>query len=308
MDMKQLTTFITLAQTLNYQKAADQLQYAPSTLFKHIQLLEQELGVDLFFKQGRQLHLTAEGETFCAHAENILRSYHTAVHSISACDIQESSLAVGGCEINTANSLLRLFAQFSQQHPNARMSLLTSPNANVPQLVKNDLIDLGFFYTLDERNAQGLQMQKLYRQPVYLLTAKDHPIQQKKNPGFEDLRGMPFVYPHDTCCFVSELLDGMRRKGVEPGKITYLGSMQLVVEWVHREKAMTLMPHCAVEHFCKTHDMAVIDLGEPFIWAWNTIVYKNYDSLRPMARALLSQGAEYAQRMIREDSVLQGWT
>lgn len=66
--MKQLTTFTTLAITLNYQKAADQLQYAPSTLFKHIQLLEQELGVDLFVKQGRQLHLTPEGETFRAHA------------------------------------------------------------------------------------------------------------------------------------------------------------------------------------------------------------------------------------------------
>lgn len=41
MDTKQLLTMITLSQTLNYQKAAEQLQYAPSTLFKHIQMLEQ---------------------------------------------------------------------------------------------------------------------------------------------------------------------------------------------------------------------------------------------------------------------------
>ena len=44
MDIKQLLTMITLSQTLNYQKAAEQLQYAPSTLFKHIQMLEQEVG------------------------------------------------------------------------------------------------------------------------------------------------------------------------------------------------------------------------------------------------------------------------
>ena len=61
MDTKQLTTFITLSQTLNYQKAAEQLQYAPSTLFKHVQLLEAELGVPLLCKTGRQLQLTIQG-------------------------------------------------------------------------------------------------------------------------------------------------------------------------------------------------------------------------------------------------------
>ena len=306
MDMKQLTTFTTLAITLNYQKAADQLQYAPSTLFKHIQLLEQELGVDLFVKQGRQLHLTPEGETFRAHAENILESYRNAVHSISACDIQESSLTIGGCEINTGNSLLSLFAQFSQLYPQARMSMLTSPNASVPQLVRSDLIDLGFYYTIDGETQHGLEMTRLYRQPIYLLAAREHPIHAKANPTFEDLRGMPFVYPHDTCCFVCEMLPILHKRGTDLGRITYLGSMQLVAEHAHSEQALTLMPYCAVEHFCTTHDMRVIDLGEPLVWAWNTLLYKSLDSLRPLARALLRQSVEYAQRRVREDGMLLG--
>ena len=43
MDTKQLTTFVTLAEVNNYIKAADRLNYAPSTLAKHIHSLEQEL-------------------------------------------------------------------------------------------------------------------------------------------------------------------------------------------------------------------------------------------------------------------------
>lgn len=305
MDMKQLTTFMTLAKTLNYQKAADQLQYAPSTLFKHIQLLEQELGVELFFKQGRQLCLTAEGQTFEAHAENILESYRNAIHSISACDMQESSMTIGGCEINTGNSLLRLFTRFSHAYPNARFSMMTSPNANVPQLVKSDLTDLGFFYCIDGKKLPGLETVRLYREPVYLLTGRDNPILWNEELSYEDLRGMPFIYPHDTCCFVSELLPMLQRKGVELGKVTYLGYMHLVVEHVHAEKALTLMPHCAVKQFCRTHDMAVLELGEPQIWAWEMLVYKNYDSLRPLAKALLHHAKEYAQSMLREDDMLR---
>lgn len=306
MDMKQLTTFITLAKTLNYQKAADQLQYAPSTLFKHIQLLEQELGVELFFKQGRQLRLTAEGQTFETHAGEILESYRSAVQSIAACDMQESSLTLGGCEINTGNSLLRLLNRFSQAYPNARISMLTSPNASVPKLVRSDLIDLGFYYCIDGRTLPGLETVRLYQEPVYLLTSRDNPILWKEGLTYDDLRGMPFVYPHDTCCFVSELLALLRRKGVELGKVTYLGNLLMVVEQVTAANAITLMPHAAVKHFCSTYDMAVLELGEPKIWAWEMLVYKNYESLRPLAKALLRQTTEYAQNMLREDPVLSG--
>lgn len=308
MDMKQLTTFMTLAKTLNYQKAADQLQYAPSTLFKHIQLLEQELGVELFFKQGRQLCLTAEGQTFETHAANILTSYRNAIQSIAACNVQESSMTIGGCEINTGNSLVRLLNRFSQAYPNARMSMLTSPNANVPQLVKSSMIDLGFFFSIDGKNLPGLEMALLYREPVYLLTGRENPIFDRGSLRYEDLQDIAFAYPHDSCCFICELLSLLRRKGVALGKVTYLGNVLLVSEQVHAANALTLMPHSAVKHFCSIYDMAVVELGEPKIWAWEMLVYKNYESLRPLARALLRQTTEYAQEMLREDPVLSAGT
>lgn len=306
MDMKQLTTFMTLAKTLNYQKAADQLQYAPSTLFKHIRLLEQELGVELFFKQGRQLCLTAEGQTFETHAADILESYRNAIQSIGSFSLNEESLTIGGCEINTGNSLLRLFNQFSRTYPKARMSMLTSPNANVPQLVKSSMIDLGFFFSIDGKNLPGLEMVPLYREPVYLLTGRENPIFDRGSLRYEDLQDIAFAYPHDSCCFICELLSLLRRKGVALGKVTYLGNLLLVAEQIHKEHAVTLMPHTAVEHFCSTYDMRVIDLGGPVIWTWNTLVYKNFESLHPLARALLHQSTEYARSLLREDSMLVG--
>ena len=210
MDMKQLTTFMTLAKTLNYQKAADQLQYAPSTLFKHIQLLEQELGVELFVKAGRQLRLTDEGERFVAHAQDILDLYRRALRSISGCGEEERSLNIGGCEINIANSLLDLFAQFSAGHPDARMSMHTGPNAGVPGMVKSDIVDLGFYYSLTGSGIQDLCTQKMYQEQVFLMADKEHPLAGRQGIRYEDLQGMRFVYPHDSCCFVVEHKIDMR--------------------------------------------------------------------------------------------------
>ena len=61
MEIRELVTFLSLAKTLNYQKSAAELQYAPSTLKKHISNLEAELRVPLFKKEGRHIMVTAEG-------------------------------------------------------------------------------------------------------------------------------------------------------------------------------------------------------------------------------------------------------
>lgn len=245
MDIKQLLTMITLSQTFNYQKAAEQLQYAPSTLFKHIQMLEQEVGAQLFGKTGRQLRLTPQGKAFLVHAKRMVEEYYLALDSVCAEEKLEGTITVGGCEINTAYSLLSLFEGFSRSHAEVRLNMMTSHNAGVPALIRGDMLDVGFFYTTRAGAVSGLRTIPLYREPVYLMVAWDHPMAQKKKLKYEDLTGMPFVYPHDTCCFVGEFLPMMEQMGIHLGKVTFLGGVQLVMERARQEGAMTLVPHRA---------------------------------------------------------------
>lgn len=301
MDIKQLQTFLTLARTLNYQKAAEQLQYAPSTLFKHIQLLEAELGVPLFCKTGRMLCLTAQGSVFLDHAQHIVEHYYLALDSVRMEENLDGPLRIGGCEINTSNSLLGLFDQFSRAHPGARMSMMTSHNAGVPALVKSEMVDVGFYYRTSDRAPTGLSCTPLYQEPVYLMVAWDHPLSQCHALHYEDLTGMPFVYPHDTCCFVSEFLPQLAQRGVSLGKTAYLGGVPLVVEQVRQEGAMTMVPYCAMSRYAETFGLVKLDLAEEPVWAWEMLVYRSYDMLCPTARALVRFSLSYARRLVRND-------
>lgn len=302
MDIKQLITFMKLVRTLNYQKAAEQLQYAPSTLFKHIQLLEQELGVPLFCKTGRQLRLTPEGEAFEEHAVQMLDSYKQALSSVRKSDETEGPVAVGGCEINTANSLLALFRSFSSAHPHVRMTMMTSPNAGVPGLVRSEMIDLGYVYSIDEPSYPGVQAVSLYREPVFLMADAQNPIAARRKLHYEDLRGMDFVYPHDSCCFVRELLPRLAHCGVHLGELAYLGGVHLVVESVRSNNAMTLVPYRAVERFEKVYGLAALDMDEEPVWAWESIIYKRYEGLSPTARALVHHSISHARQIVRKDA------
>ena len=305
MDIKQLLTMITLSQTFNYQKAAEQLQYAPSTLFKHIQMLEQEVGAPLFGKTGRQLRLTPQGKAFLVHAKRMVEEYYLALDSVCAEEKLEGTITVGGCEINTAYSLLSLFEGFSRSHAEVRLNMMTSHNAGVPALIRGDMLDVGFFYTTRAGAVSGLRTIPLYREPVYLMVAWDNPMAQKKKLKYEDLTGMPFVYPHDTCCFVGEFLPMMEQMGIHLGKVTFLGGVQLVMERAWQEGAMTLAPHRASRQYAEVYGMVRLDMDEEPIWAWENIVYKNYETLKPAARALARYCAIYASDLTKKDAVLR---
>ena len=305
MDIKQLLTMITLSQTFNYQKAAEQLQYAPSTLFKHIQMLEQEVGAPLFGKTGRQLRLTPQGKAFLVHAKRMVEEYYLALDSVCAEEKLEGTITVGGCEINTAYSLLSLFEGFSRSHAEVRLNMMTSHNAGVPALIRGDMLDVGFFYTTRAGAVSGLRTIPLYREPVYLMVAWDNPMAQKKKLKYEDLTGMPFVYPHDTCCFVGEFLPMMEQMGIHLGKVTFLGGVQLVMERARQEGAMTLVPHRASRQYAEVYGMVRLDMDEEPIWAWENIVYKNYETLKPTARALVRYCAIYASDLTKKDTVLR---
>ena len=305
MDIKQLLTMITLSQTFNYQKAAEQLQYAPSTLFKHIQMLEQEVGAPLFGKTGRQLRLTPQGKAFLVHAKRMVEEYYLALDSVCAEEKLEGTITVGGCEINTAYSLLSLFEGFSRSLAEVRLNMMTSHNAGVPALIRGDMLDVGFFYTTRAGAVSGLRTIPLYREPVYLMVAWDNPMAQKKKLKYEDLTGMPFVYPHDTCCFVGEFLPMMEQMGIHLGKITFLGGVQLVMERARQEGAMTLVPHRASRQYAEVYGMVRLDMDEEPIWAWENVVYKNYETLKPAARALARYCAIYASDLTKKDTVLR---
>lgn len=305
MDIKQLLTMITLSQTFNYQKAAEQLQYAPSTLFKHIQMLEQEVGAPLFGKTGRQLRLTPQGKAFLVHAKRMVEEYYLALDSVCEEEKLEGTITVGGCEINTAYSLLSLFEGFSRSHAEVRLNMMTSHNAGVPALIRGDMLDVGFFYTTRAGAVSGLRTIPLYREPVYLMVAWDNPMAQKKKLKYEDLTGMPFVYPHDTCCFVGEFLPMMEQMGIHLGKVTFLGGVQLVMERARQEGAMTLVPHRASRQYAEVYGMVRLDMDEEPIWAWENVVYKNYETLKPAARALARYCAIYASDLTKKDAVLR---
>lgn len=73
MDLRLLETFQAVIDRGSLNAAAADLGYAQSTVTQHIQQLEQQLGVQLFHREGKRLRISEAGTLLRAHAESLLR-------------------------------------------------------------------------------------------------------------------------------------------------------------------------------------------------------------------------------------------
>ncbi len=268
MDTRELQTFVTVCETRNYQKAADLLQYAPSTVFKHVQTLENELGVRLLIRENRTLKITEEGKNFLPHARAILSEYQASIRKSS---ISTASLTIGGCELNVEHSLTDLFTGFVRKNPGIHLNLITSPNASVPDMVRSGQVDIGFYYGQSAQHRE-LETRRMYREAAYLVSSRSNPLSERKKLHYEELNGMEFVYPHDSCCFVRMLMPELEKRQVKLKKITFLGGMHFVTREAGNSNALTLAPEHALTLFDEIYDLVPLDLDEEPMYAWETIL------------------------------------
>lgn len=306
MDTKEVLTFLTLSQTLSYQRTAEKLQYARSTIFSHIQTLEQELGASLFIKNGRQLELTEQGRMFRPYAVRVMSDYQEIMERFTGMTSVNGSITIGGCEVNTANSLLRMLNLFSTKYPQINLRMMTSPNASVPELIRNDLVDMGYYYSIGHEEFPGVQCVDMFEEPVYLVAAKENPLTQRNHVVYEELQGMNFVHPHDNCCFATELMPRLSQRGVELGKVSYVGGVHLVVDQAHRSNALSLAPQSALERYEKVYGMVRLQMGEEPIWARECIIYKDFELLKPEVKTLIrfSLNARCSDESLRRENCL----
>ena len=78
MTLNQLTYFQKIAELEHFSRAAEELNISQPSLSRSIDTLEQELGLPLFEKQGRNVILTKYGRIFLEHAGRILEEVRTA--------------------------------------------------------------------------------------------------------------------------------------------------------------------------------------------------------------------------------------
>lgn len=219
MELRQLHTFRTVASTLNFSRAAEALNYVPSNVTMQIKALEEELGVRLFDRLGKQLVLTTAGNRFLTHIQSVLDKLDEARSVVHDNEQLSGTLTISANEVHCAYRLPVVFQRFRSRHPGVRLIFRSVPNLQLKQTLFDGTADVVFI--LDEPIlSTGLAVEPLLEETFRFFAAPDHPLAKQTAIQLEDFHGEVFLTNEKGCPYRTMFDRSFEKKGID--NITYL--------------------------------------------------------------------------------------
>ena len=136
-----LRTFVAIADTGSFTKAAERVFRTQSAVSQQVQRLEQLLGKPLFVREGRMARLTNEGESLLGYARRILKLQDEAVSAFSQPDI-EGTVSFGLADDYVTSFLPPILSKFAASHPRVQMEIRCEPSKQLVTLVEKGKLDV----------------------------------------------------------------------------------------------------------------------------------------------------------------------
>jgi DNA-binding transcriptional LysR family regulator len=145
-DISALKTFLEVAKTRHFGRAAENLFVSQSTVSARIKALEQELSTELFIRERSNIHLSKSGEALVSHAKSILTLWGRARHEVAMPEDIVHTLSIGGLSGLWDISLQDWLASVSKMDLPLAITADTYGSSTMLERIMNGSMDLAFVY------------------------------------------------------------------------------------------------------------------------------------------------------------------
>lgn len=172
MDLRDLECFVAIAESGSIAAASQRLNRVQSGLSTRLKHLEEDLGVELFERQGRRLALNAQGIRFLDSARDLLQRAERALHSLQEM-VPAGKFRLGSMEATAATRLPTILNGFHKQFPTVNLELKVLPSWHSVEALQQDALDAALV-SGDVELPAGLRRMPIFREQLWLVSATQH--------------------------------------------------------------------------------------------------------------------------------------
>ncbi len=195
MDIAALKALVAVAETGSFSRAAERLFMTQPAISKRIAGLEDDLGVALLDRLGRQNRLTQAGETLTASARRILADIATSREEIqSLADEVSGRLRLGTSHHVGIHRLPPVLKAFTQAYPAVELDLLFMDSEQACKQVADGSLEIAIV-TLPEHTDAALQTDLVWPDPLSIVCSADHQLANQRSCTSATLAKFPAVLP-----------------------------------------------------------------------------------------------------------------
>jgi DNA-binding transcriptional LysR family regulator len=207
LDSISLKSFIAIAETGSFSKAASLVGRTQSALSLQIQKLEKNLGCELFDRSGRKATLTDQGEIFLGYARRIILLQLEVYSRLKEPEV-EGEIRLGTPEDFATHYLPDVLAAFRKQHPRVQLNVDCDLTLNLMGGFQQQKFDL-ILVKRDPQRVKGGT--KVWREPLVWAGTT----------SWQDQKPLPLVVSPKPCIYRARALAALDRAKI-PWRISYV--------------------------------------------------------------------------------------
>ncbi|MGI6009903.1 MAG: LysR family transcriptional regulator [Ruminococcus sp.] len=293
MEIRNLITFVRIAEVQNFSKTAEQLGYSQSAVTMQIKQLEGELHARLFERIGKQVKLTQAGERLLPYALDILNSIRKAESIVQEPEQISGKLRIGTCESYVISILPPVIMELSEICPNVEISTHTALLPDLCNMLRQNDVDILYF--LDEK-VYFPEWVKVSEQPqkIFFVASADSPLAGMKEISIERLLQEPLYLTEKGISYRYAMEQILAARGYELHPFWEVGNTDVITRFLLKNKGISFLPEYVVRDYTASGRLALLDTECPEIVMWSQLVYHRNKYVTPQMNLFLELMAKHA--------------
>ncbi len=217
LDLRQLRTFVAVAERRSFTRAADELHIAQQAVSQQIKVLERSLGVTLLRRTSRQVELTAEGAIFLTDSRRVLLAADRAAKRVRAAARGEAGTLRLAYTLTTVwDTVPQVLLALGERYPQLKVEAREVFSADIPELLLSEQYDMAVAPMT--AYPAGFQTRTIRREPLRALISDTDPLSRRRRVDLSDLRDRRFeLWPREMAAgFFDAVVAACHAAGFEP--------------------------------------------------------------------------------------------
>ena len=291
MEIKNLMTFVQVAELSSFTKAAQMLDYAQSTVSFQIKQLETELDCLLFERINHTLRLTDKGQELLAYAQQVTQLTAEFRQNMTQHTDIAGFLHILAPDSLCETMLVEHYADFSSRYPGIRLRFSTADTEDMFQILDRNEADImltldSHVYQKDYIIANEIQI------PTHFVVSAKSPLAQKPEISILDLIKESFILTERGMGYRGALDRLLAKQSLEIQPILEISRPDIITRLLEQGTAVSFLPDFITRQKVEQGTLVHLNVPDMNPEIWQQLIYHRNKWISKPLEAFLNFVAE----------------
>lgn len=285
-NLNQFRAFYLTAREGSVTRAADLLHVTQPAVTMQIKALQEDVGVKLFAKYGKNIRLTDAGQAMFQYAQRIFAIVEEVEYALKGyAHGTQGSLTLGTTRSFARHLMPGLLSTFQEKHPKVKVALAEGNSSEIAEGLVRFKYDLGIIgrMPMDER----LKVVPFSREEFSLVVPMDHPLASRQEVSLAELSNEPIIIREQGSGSRHAIVSLFESQQFEPSFVLEAGSVEFIKEYVIKGRGISFLYRPEIEREARQGLIKPVRIKEGPLFVHTDIVFPKDAQLSPPAEAFL---------------------